>query len=70
MITLTQVKEVEKFRVNPDESYITVELRGLSTDTKPTEFNGKDIDNGSEFIEIDTGKIYLYDRDNQLWKEI
>lgn len=70
MITLTQTKEVEKYRVNPEEGNITVELRGLSTDTKPTTFNGKDIDNGSEFIEIDTGKIYLFDKENEQWKEI
>lgn len=44
----------------------SVELRGLSTDTKPTE----NIDNGSVFIEIDTGKLYMFDAENQLWKEI
>lgn len=47
-----------------------IELRGLSTDTKPLEFNGKTIDNGTTFIEIDTGKIYLYDLENNQWKEI
>ena len=35
-----------------------LELRGLSTDTKPTE----NIDNGSIFIEIDTSKIYFCKR--------
>lgn len=43
-----------------------VELRGLSTDPKPTE----GIENGSIFIEIDTGKFFMYDGENQLWKEI
>ena len=43
-----------------------LEYRGLSTDTKPTQ----DIENGTIFIEIDTGKIYMYDLENQLWKEL
>lgn len=47
-----------------------VELRGLSTDTKPTELNSKAIENGSQFIEIDTGKIYVYDLENEQWREI
>lgn len=47
----------------------TVELRGLSTDTKPTKIGNKVIDNGSVFIEIDTGKIFFYDLENEQWKE-
>lgn len=43
-----------------------VEYRGLSTDEKPTE----NIENGTIFIEIDTGKIYMYDLENEEWKEI
>ena len=42
-----------------------LELRGLSTDTKPTE----NIGNGSVFIEINTGKVYFFDAENSLWKE-
>ena len=44
----------------------TYELRGLSTDEKPVESVG----NGSIFIEIDTGKVFLYDADNKVWREI
>lgn len=47
-----------------------VEFRGLSTDTKPTTFNGKSVANGTVFIEIDTGKIFFYDLDNQTWNEV
>ena len=48
-----------------------LEFRGLSTDDpKPTEVNGKPVDNGATFIEMDTGKIYLYDQENEQWKEI
>lgn len=61
--------EVRNNKIEPEETKITVELRGLSTDTKPTEINGKTIDNGSTFIEIDTGKIYFYDLENEEWKE-
>jgi hypothetical protein len=37
---------------------------GLSTDTKPT-----DVDNGSEFREFDTGKLYYFDAENVEWYE-
>ena len=44
----------------------TYEFRGLSTDVKPTERVG----NGSIFIEIDTGKVYMFDKKNIEWKEL
>lgn len=44
------------------------ELRGLSTDEKPTTINDSLIANGSVFIEIDTQKIYFFDEENQEWK--
>ena len=37
------------------------EFRGLSTDEKPT----KRVGNGSTFIEIDTGKIFMFDEKNK-----
>jgi hypothetical protein len=43
-----------------------LEIRGLSTDEKPTE----NISNGSVFIEIDTGNMYFYDAENEEWKGI
>lgn len=42
------------------------EYRGLSTDSKPTE----NITNGSVFIEIDTGKLYMFDAEGTQWKEL
>ena len=39
------------------------ELRGLSTDTKPTEH----VSNGSVFLEIDTGEVYIFDKENIQW---
>lgn len=38
---------------------------GLSTDQKPT-----DVKNGSIFIEINTGKSYMYSASNNTWYEI
>lgn len=41
---------------------------GLASDTKPvTEYNGVLIRNGSIFIEIDTGKAYMYDEEGGKW---
>lgn len=61
--------KIENTKINPDGDYLSVELRGLSTDTKPTTLDGKKIDNGSIFIEINTGKIFFYDLENEEWKE-
>ena len=38
------------------------QLRGLSTDTKPTT-----VQNGSTFIEMDTGNVYMFDLDGDQW---
>ena len=48
-----------------DKNNSILEVIGLSTDTKPTE----NITNGSIFIEMDTGKIYFYDKENTQWRE-
>ena len=55
---------------NKEGEFKGLEFRGLSTDTKPTQIDGKDIPNGTLFIEIDTGKVFLYDLENEEWKEI
>ena len=68
MITIQTIEEQKRPMNN--ENNILVELRGLSTDEKPLEINGKVIENGSSFIEIDTGKIYMYDLENQEWNEV
>ena len=42
---------------------------GLSTDTKPT---GDNIQNGSTYIEMNTGKLFFYDAEGaagEEWKE-
>ena len=47
-----------------------IEIRGLSTDTKPTELDEETITNGSVFIEIDTGSVFVFDQANQEWNEV
>ena len=54
------------FNYNPNGSKNRVEGECLSTDTKPT----KDIANGSILIEMDTGKIFMFDATNSTWREI
>lgn len=41
------------------------EYSGLSTDEKPS---GEDIQNGAVFLEMDTATLYLYDKENELWR--
>lgn len=57
-------------KINRNERLVSVEIRGLSTDTKPIQFEGKKtsiVDNGSTFIEMDTGKVYMYDLEHKKW---
>ena len=41
-----------------------VEGTCLSTDTKPDNWDGRSI-----LLEIDTSKVYMYDAENEQWKE-
>lgn len=68
---MISISEAKKIREDGDDKLTILELRGLSTDTKPTdEVNNTKIDNGSIYIEIDTGKVYMFDLENTEWKEI
>ena len=47
-----------------------IEMRGLSTDEKPTEaIAGYSVGNGSTFSEIDTGKIFMFNGAESSWVE-
>lgn len=68
----------KRARVEDGKRYVQLELRGLSTDTKPVVGSqlpypitklGNQVENGSVFVEIDTGKIYFYNLSNQEWNE-
>ena len=67
MVTIYKTDNIKK---EEEGVLIKAELRGLSTDTKPSKVGEQTIDNGSVFIEIDTGKIFFYDLENEIWKEV
>lgn len=47
-----------------------LEIAGLSTDTKPIDkLENAHVVNGSVFIEIDTGKSYVFDETNKIWNQ-
>ena len=56
---------VEKDQIYNGTLHI-IEAYGLSTDTKPT----SGVATGSSFVEVDTGKVYLYNSDGSAWVEI
>ena len=70
MISIFDVKKSEMLTHPNGEVFYLCELRGLSTDEKPTTIKNGSIENGSSFIEIDTGDIYLYDLANESWENI
>lgn len=61
---------LRKNNVDAGDNQRELEIKGLSTDNKPTTINSVNIPNGTVFIEIDTGKIYMFDAQGLLWKEI
>ena len=62
MITIIKTDVVE----NKDgETLKTVEYRGLSSE-KPTE----NVGNGSIYICVDTGDVYIYDLENEQWTKM
>ena len=65
MITIYDNKKVKK--ENGVIKFL-VELRGLSTDTKPTTILNGEVENGSAFIEIDTQNIFFFDGTSKEWK--
>ena len=67
MVTIYNIKRNTWRNKKP---YLLVELRGLSTDEKPSAINDGDIENGSVFIEIDTGNVYIYDLVSKEWNGV
>lgn len=49
-------------RTNPEMGW---DLRGLSADEKPTE-----LPNGSTFLEMDTGDVYIFDEEHYQWRKL
>ena len=67
---MVSIYKIENRTNKEEKDYVMAELRGLSSDEKPADIGGKYIDNGSIFIEIDTGKIFFYDLSTETWKEV
>lgn len=65
---MVSIYKNDNIKLTEEGEIISAELRGLSTDTKPTEIDGKEISNGSVFIEIDTQKIFFFDGTSKEWK--
>ena len=66
---MVTIYKTDVIKSEEEGQVIYAELRGMSTDTKPTSIGNKTIGNGSVFIEIDTQKIFFYDIDSETWKE-
>jgi len=66
---MVSIYKNDNIKITEEGELVSAELRGLSTDTKPSEIGDKTIANGSVFIEIDTGKIFFFDGDSKTWKE-
>lgn len=62
--------KIENTKIKPEDDYISVELRGLNDEERPTEIAGKKIDNGSVWVSIDTGDIEIYDLENKIWHQV
>ena len=72
---MISIYSTKKKSVKENGVYMTTEFRGLSTDTKPTTYTDENanefiVDNGSVFIELDTGSVFGYDLDSQDWNEL
>ena len=52
--------------VKDGNNIVQVKLAGLSTDSKPT----TGIATGSSFLEVNTGKIFLFDEVGGTWNEV
>ncbi len=65
MISIYQNKNMS---TTGDSEEKEIQFRGLSTDEKPTSLGDENIENGSIFIEIDTGKLFFFDAENEEWK--
>lgn len=67
MVTIYNIKKSDMINRPNGEVFYLLELRGLSTDKKPTTIENGTVENGSVFIEIDTQDVYIYDGENEEW---
>lgn len=48
----------------------SADIRGLSTDVKPTKAGGYEIPHGSTFLCMDDGSCWMYNENTDQWYEI
>lgn len=65
---MVSIYKNDNIKLTEEGEIVSAELRGLSTDEKPTKIGNKEIANGSVFIEIDTQKLYFFDETSKEWK--
>lgn len=46
------------------------DLRGLTTDIKPTAANGYEVAHGTTWLNMDDGSCFMYNKNNDTWYEI
>lgn len=63
---MVTIMSEEYTRNNPNKAQTVKTFAGLSTDTKPT----TNVENGSTFLEMDTGDLYVFDKTNTQWREL
>lgn len=57
---------VNKVIMRKSESAL-YDFYGLSTDSKPNDWEGLKLENGSSFFEMDLGAIYMWDSEHKIW---
>ena len=72
MITANPHKTVQMAFVSAEEPQpkCYFEFSGLSSDTKPTTFDGASVANGSTFLVMDTSDVYIFDETNSVWRKL
>ena len=63
---MIRAKDISLITLENGKAVYMAELFGLSTDAKPTE----GYVNGTVFLEVDTGKIYLFNETSSTWVEM
>ena len=48
----------------------SADLRGLTTDEKPTAAYGYNVPHGSTWINMDDGSAYMYNKNTDTWYEV
>lgn len=66
---MVSIYSIRKNTLSPT-NLLQVEFRGSSQDDKPTTLKDGLVENGSVFIETDTGDVFIYDGESETWNEV